>query len=310
MLLWIVIAWAGSMPCTGKLFNPVTDIDGSCLFPLTVGKNKVVSSHLPDTPNPDKAFCTCPGNPTPKIGVPFSYWEPIGLVDITRSPYCMVNLGDIKIGNSSKQGTISLNTATNTSSFFHVHWVQYPVMKALGLFPSSCREEGNMKILYMSELDPTWNDSALALQLFPETASLSSVEAQKACAADALAANTGLPNDQLFWCAGSQGTLLPLTGHVGAHIGGVQASVLLLERLILKLHRMGLLEDSSPDHLCNTKQYPMLPKSRYRYQMVYPKKTECQPFSRSTMTWGAGLESPSSMENYGYVVWRKRNCCI
>jgi len=45
--------------------------------------------------------------------------------------------------------------------------------------------------------------------------------------AHSIAASAHLPLDALFWCAGSQGSMYPLTGHVQEHVGGVQASTLL-----------------------------------------------------------------------------------
>jgi conjugal transfer pilus assembly protein TraU len=61
--------------------------------------------------------------------------------------------------------------------------------------------------------------------------------AQISCAADCAAASAGLPLDSLFWCGGCQGSLYPFTGTVANHSGGVQASLLLSERMIAKLHR-------------------------------------------------------------------------
>ena len=132
-------------------------------------------------------------------------------------------------------------------------------------------------------------------------------------------ASVGLPVDSLFWCAGAQGTMYPVTGNVAEHIGGVQASVLLSERLLFKLHRLGLVQDSnsSPDGLCSEHYTFPLPKSRYHYQMTYPvattKSLGCQPFGRSTIPWegvySAAQETPTSTDNYGYLIWKKRNCC-
>ena len=108
-----------------------------------------------------------------------------------------------------------------------------------------------------------------------------------------ISASTWLPNDELFWCAGAQGTMYPLTGSVGEYIGGVQGTVLLSERLIYKLHRLGLMADSSIGDLCSAHTTMTLPKSRYRYQMINPIPTVtpngCQPFGRTTMLWGVGL---------------------
>ena len=127
---------------------------------------------------------------------------------------------------------------------------------------------------------------------------------------------TGLPLDSLFWCAGAHGGMYPLNGHVQEHVGGVQATTLLTERMAYKMHRDMLLTDSigsdSPA-LCFNTRYSVIPKTRYRYQMVNPVPTTgsggCSPFGKTTVTWEAGHEIPFKGEDFGYVVWRKRNCC-
>jgi conjugal transfer pilus assembly protein TraU len=47
--------------------------------------------------------------------------------------------------------------------------------------------------------------------------------------------------------------------------------------------------------------------------MVHPVPTSqphgCHPFGRSTAIWGAAHEYPVQGEDFGYLVWRKRNCC-
>src|SRR3546814_15425780 len=75
----------------------------------------------------------------------------------------------------------------------------------------------------------------------PEAALFGNPIAQAACAADCVLASAGFANDLLFWCGGCQGSIYPFSGSVAAHVGGVQASLLLTERMIAKLHREGLL---------------------------------------------------------------------
>lgn len=313
--LWLtcISSSAALTPCSGRIINPATDICWDCLFPMTIGSSTVISGNNPDTSNPGSPVCMCPGDPLPQFGTSLGYWEPMALFDVTRSPFCLVNLGGIAIGGSSHDGAVAVDDPNQNTSFFHVHWYNYPIMQMLGWFTSECREGGSFTLNYMSELDPTWGDDTLALTLFPEASNFANLASQLMCAEDATAANVGLPDDSLFWCAGAQGSMYPVTGHVGEHIGGVQASVLLSERLMFKLHRTWQIKDSSASNLCEENIQPILPKSRYRYQMVYPKATTssngCQPFGRSTMIWGTTLESPTSLENYGYLLWKKRNCC-
>ena len=79
--------------CKAHFVNPIKDICWNCLFPLTIGKSEVVKSGYPDTKNPGNPFCSCPAIVAGRLGITIGYWEPAALVDVTRKPYCMVNLG-------------------------------------------------------------------------------------------------------------------------------------------------------------------------------------------------------------------------
>ena len=79
--------------CKAHFVNPIKDICWNCLFPLTIGKSAIVKSGYPDTKNPNNPTCSCPSVVASRFGVTIGYWEPAALVDVTRKPYCMVNLG-------------------------------------------------------------------------------------------------------------------------------------------------------------------------------------------------------------------------
>lgn len=310
----IITVFAAITPCTGRLINPATDICWDCLLPITIGSTPVMTGVNPDTVNPPNTICTCGSFPFPEVGISVGYWEPMELIDVTRSPYCLVNLGGIPLMESPNDGSVSVDDPNVNTGFFYVHAYHFPIMQMLGVQSPRCADSGVPTLTYLSELDPTWEDETLALVLFPETLLFDNLPMQAACSVDALSASTWLPNDELFWCAGAQGTMYPLTGSVGEYIGGVQGTVLLSERLIYKLHRLGLMADSSIGDLCSAHTTMTLPKSRYRYQMINPIPTVmpsgCQPFGRTTMLWGSLLEPPISTENYGYLIFRKRNCCM
>ncbi|HNB47606.1 MAG TPA: TraU family protein, partial [Burkholderiaceae bacterium] len=36
----------------------------------------------------------------------------------------------------------------------------------------------------------------------------------------------------------------------------------------------------------------------------------CQPFGRTTVLWGAGKEYPVRGEDFAFMLFRKRNCCV
>lgn len=311
-------AWAADSTCHGKFPDPISDICWSCAFPLTVGSVTVQSMDQEDTANTTSAVCAC-SNP-PKAGLSTGFWEPVRQVDVTRVPWCMVSLGGLKMdpGFDAPEGAIGSHDDTTRHSFYQVHWYTNPLMYWLEvLLDNSCLERGQFDLAYATEIDPLWNDDELSLIVNPDAVLFANPVAQASCAADCVAATAGFPLSSLFWCGGCQGSLYPLNGHVQAHIGGVQASSLLVERMTAKMHREGLIWGAWGDAgLCGYYPLPLLDKSYYKYQMTYPvAQTEkingkcCQPFGRSTIVWGAGKEFPYVGEDFSYLVYRKRNCC-
>lgn len=309
--------WAGST-CHGNFVNPITDVCWSCLFPITIGSSQVMSGNQSDTPNPSLPICAC-GSPVIHPGISTGFWEPIALTDVTRTPYCMVNLGGLQLpmGTLLEQGDAESAQSNDNSSFYYVHWYKYPLLYWLNIITDGlCLETGDLDIAYLTELDPTWNDDELGFLQNPEAFLFGNFIAQGACAADSVAASISHPLDALFWCAGSQGSFYPMNGHVQEHVGGVQASLLVTERMAYKLHRDQLLTDSVGENspaLCYNPRLPIIPKSRYRYQMVNPVPTVgangCHPFGATTSIWEAGHEIPFTGEDFGYLIFRKRNCC-
>jgi conjugal transfer pilus assembly protein TraU len=58
-------------------------------------------------------------------------------------------------------------------------------------------------------------------------------------------------------------------------------------------------------------------KAAYKTQLTHPipatsKETGkcCQPFGRQTVTWSAGKEYPVRGEDFSFILFRKRNCCV
>ncbi len=303
---------SNAAPCKGHFVNPLTDICWSCLFPLSIGGTSVVHSSLPDTPNASSPIGLCHG----RIGLNIGFWEPFAIADVTDTPYCMVNLGGMKLNLGIKQaqgGRKDLGTG-QLRGFYQVHWYKYPLLSWLNLITSlGCREGGDFDIAYLTELDPTWNDSEMSFVLSPESVLFGNPLAGAACAADSIKSTFNQGSiDSLFWCAGSQGSHYPLSGHVNAPISPVQTALLLTERLNYKLHRERFIADSSPQTgaICEAHHFPVTPKSRYRYEMVnqIADGKHCYPSGASTLSWEAGKIKAHTPSQYGFLVWRKRNC--
>lgn len=302
--------------CKAHFVNPFTDICWNCLFPITIGQSAVVKSQYPDTKNPESPACACPMQVLGRLGITVGYWEPTALVDVTRKPYCMVNLGlSLNIKNQGLGGSQMPDT-DGRGAFYYVHWYKYPVIYWLQLITSlGCLEREDFDVLYLSELDATWNDSEFSFVTNPEATLFTSPPVREACAADATASLTGTAIDKLFWCQGAQGSTYPLTGFVANQASPLSAATLLVERTDFKLHRLSAIRDSvgkdSPA-LCQTYASAIMPKSRYRYQLVntLPDAAHCHPFGQSVVTWEAGHTYPSDGDNFGFLVWKKRNCCF
>jgi len=316
MLLASMQNVSAALDCQGKFPNLATDICWSCAFPIRLGGVPLSVFGQEDTPSPGGApTCVCGVNP----GLKVSFWEPIRHVDVVRKPFCMTALGgiDMNPGFDAPHGTQTKLDHSGTSSFYQAHWYVDPIFVLLQVIVDSpCLEQNVFDVAYMTELDPLWNDDELTSILNPDSFLFGNLIARLACAADCVASTAGFPLNTLFWCAGCQGSMYPLNGHVASHIGGVQASSLIVSRLIAKMHREGLMWAASGDSgMCGYYPQLLMDKTGYKFQMHFPVAQNkidgkcCQPLGRTSILWGAGKEIPGVGEDFAYMIFRKRDCC-
>ncbi|ABE04511.1 MULTISPECIES: conjugal transfer pilus assembly protein TraU [Rickettsia] len=319
LIMFIIIILLGnysyaSIGCVGRFVNPITDICWKCLFPITIGGVKVVPSPMADTNNPRQIICFCPkaGIPMPIPGIPIGFWEPVRLVDVTKSPMCMVSLGGINLGTSMQKG---VKDDIEGSSFYHVHWYIYPVIYWLEiLLDFACLEMSQVDVAYLTEFDLLWGDDAKSAILNPESLLFGNIAAQSACIADCMSSSSGsLSNDGMFWCSGCQGSLYPFTGTTSSYNGGVGTSALIVAKFMAKLHRELLLWGyMGREGLCGKYPMPIIKKCQYRLQMTYPitEIHSCKKIGETETTWQGAREFPVKGEDFGYLIWRKRSCCL
>jgi conjugal transfer pilus assembly protein TraU len=110
--------------------------------------------------------------------------------------------------------------------------------------------------------------------------------------------------------------MYPITGKVLTHYTSIQSSLLAAERMLYKLHRELFLPiTSGPEAICAPTASAMIKKSQYRFQISVPvaatdPMTGCNPLGRSTVFWESFREIPVEGEDFNYLLWRKRNCCV
>lgn len=309
--------------CEGSFPNIINDICWSCVGPIKVGGATVSDIGGQDDNSSVSGFgCFCQNGANVKLGVKVSFWEPARIAEVVKTPYCFPTLAgtNIDLGINAPGHYRDPEGRDGTkASFYQVHWYVNPLMYlAEFLLDDGCLDKQGFDLAYMTELDPLWADSESTFILNPDASLFTSLVAKAACAADCVAASVGFTINSLFWCAGCQGSMYPLTGWVGSHISGIQASSLLTQRMTNKLHREALMWSASgSDSLCGYTIEPIMDKTKYKMQMIAPVAATgkvfgkcCNPYGRTTVHWQSGKEIPyRGGENFAYQVFRKRDCC-
>ncbi|KJV54279.1 traU family protein [Orientia tsutsugamushi str. Gilliam] len=225
---------------------------------------------------------------------------------------CMVSLGGLSFGSATQKG---MKDEAEGNAFYHIHWYVYSMIYWLEiLLDFICLEMAAVDIAYLTEFDPLWSDDAKSAILNPETLLFQNVAAYQACIADCMSCSAGLlASDYAFWCAGCQGMLYPFTGTAAAHNGGVGTSVLMVSKFMARMHRQLMLWGYyGYKGLCGKYPMPIMKKSQYRLQMTYPipETKSCKSIGQTEAIWQAGREFPVNGEDFGYLIWRKRDCCL
>lgn len=301
-----------------RLLSPqlLTNICWSCMLPLRIAKITVGATLASDAPPEavDQAFCSCRGEKEgPWVGYTLGFWQPLRLIELVRTPGCLTSLNGarVNLGNSSQLGTLGNGSAgLDNLAFYHYHYYSFPLLQIIGLFSKDiCASNDfvSMDMLYASELDPTWSYPEISSLTFPETEIFASDTAILACAADTIK-NLGQGTSAgMFWCAGSWGTVYPVTGFTGGVGSSARVTSLLATRALAASHRRGFeRQTAGSDALCSlNRQFTFVPQ-QYRMSMLYPMPQNSKhPIGKSTFTWGEASNATDAI----YLVWRWRDCC-
>lgn len=303
---------------SGKL---ITDVCWECTFPIRVAGVRISPS---GGFRPDDAvsspICICKDNlGVPEIGVTTSFWEPARLVEFQTTPGCSSVLNGVRLGLGFDKAHIGSHGDgvhdQSDMTFVHYHYYAFPLLIMLDVFVGRyCGAGGYMDLdlMYLSELDPTWNNDELAFFTNPEAAMVGNPTATLACIPDAISASGGYPIKELFWCAGSWGTMYPLSGNVTGGNGIIRDSSLLTAKVLGALHRRGLAWGTvGKDAMCNGEIKIVLPKQQYKFTMMHPvaQTKKAHVIGESTLKWGGGKVIPHVGEDPIYLIWRYNDCC-
>lgn len=302
----------------------ITDICWSCVMPIKVAGTAISGSQNKDTVPMDASknpFCMCYDNlGMPKPGIVTSFWQPSHVFEFQRSPGCMSALNGVQLPfNKIFRGTTGWDNAQERrgrdQGFRHYHMYAFPVMLMLDIFvPKSCNPGGyaDFDVMFLSEVDPTWNNDDLAFFAHFENALVANPIAVTACIPDAISSNLEHPMNTLWWCAGSWGGMYPLSGNTAGLDGVLAESSLMNARALAALHRRGFLHSTvGEDNQCEGQIAPRLPKSQYRFSMFHPvpETDDNHAFGEAPIIWGTGRTIPAKGEDPVYILWRWLDCC-
>ncbi len=322
--LSITLTQAGNGCGTTNSINPITDICWRCIFPIFIGSTSLSTLDQVDSGRANgypSVICLCPKDEQPyfRIGIGITFWEPARIAEAVREPWCSPVLGGSSLGEASSSvvdqgGNRTTKEKAESVSFYHVHWFVYPVMYWFNMMVNQqCVYSEQFDVAFMTELDPMWNNDEMSFLLNPEAVLFDNLAAQAVCAVDCLAASAGYPLDMLFWCLGCQVALHPLTGTVKPHEGGLASSTTAVKRMHAILHRTTQAQNvSTPSAMCAPEVAPIMQKSWYKTQLLRPVPitSEAHPYGMSTNLWHSGKEFPVQGEDFAYMIWRRRVCCV
>lgn len=269
-------------------------------------------------------ICTMPPPIFLRIGLKFSMWEPAHIIETVKHPWCSptvglqlpININKKDIGTSQTKSPIHAGKATSATAQSHL--IAYPLWVILGLFLDiACFQYAkSFDYLYVTEIDPLYQNDMWATLLGPEAYLVANPLAQFACVADSVKANINRPIDPLFWCVGSwSSSVYPMSKNQQSPGDYVVANAALSARLIAKLHREMLLWGTTGtptvSGTCQRYPMPMWMKKQYNMYTLYPvSMSKRQVIGRTGLRWSFAKNPAWKGDDFVWMVYNKRDCCL
>jgi conjugal transfer pilus assembly protein TraU len=301
----------------------IEDICWSCIFPMVIAGLPVgrTDGDIPTgAAEPSPPFlCVCEdNNGVPQIGTPMQFWEIARIIELVRTPYCSPVMDGIRLQMTDSRlfaGLHEKGDGDEDKIFYNYHYYAFPLIVILEMLVNAdCNSDGFMDfdLMYISEVDPTWNDDELAFFTNPEVVLFANPFAQAACLPDAGAGMVGESIESFYWCAGTWGGMYPFTGNIIPNASKPRATSLAAVKAIAALHRRGLAWRTMGDEaMCRSQIFPTIPKPQYRLSMFFPipESEDNHAIGETPFTWGEWRNVPG-FEDYVYIVWRWKDCCL
>jgi conjugal transfer pilus assembly protein TraU len=292
------------------------------MFPLKMmGASIAGDTQPPSGANPAIA-CSCQlsTEAMPSVGISAGFWNPTRVIEITRNPYCTPTLGGKKLADSYQLfgGALTQNNDTSDGQFRNYHMLAFPLMQMLSMLAdNSCNPEGyvDLDIVDMTEFNPMWNDPELSFFVNPFGAMFAELENMAAGAASCAATAAGIDDDWNFWSAGCLGNIYPADGKLTSEKSQARDTSLYAVRGLTLDHMTGRSRRTwGADAVCKAQLSPILPKSGYRIQRLFPvaesSKPCCHRLGASTFSWGGEYRNLPGVSDYVYMLWKYTDCCV
>lgn len=298
----------------------ITQVCWTC---FTEGFSLMGMGKKPEGASNSNPVCLCRDD----LGVPYpgsklSYYAPMRLIETIKLPYCSPILAGITLQDDIT--AMGMSDAKESSAFWHSHYFAFPLMEMLEVLYVNCHQDGyvDLDLMFLSEIDPAWNNDIYALLLAPESIVFANPLGQIWCASDCSLASVDKTPADTFGCAGCDGNLYPFSGRISGQADNVAQSSLIAQRMIASLHRKGISRKTiGEEALCRPSYAPFTPRSQYKFSMVYPRAEAeaegagdscCHPMGQTTFTWSvaAGGRMRPGMEDAVYMLWQFKECCL
>ena len=283
--------------------------------PLPLGNNDVV----PNGAVKNQPSCYCAGNSKtgelPRLGIPIGYWQPSLLIEVVPHPYCMPALGGVYPGGTGSGLMFSGGIGGHDSdlpkdgeqqaNFWNVHEWSFPLVSMLNMLnvPNCGTGYNGMNLMNMSEVQPQWNDDLTAELLWPESSVLAGPVGTFGAVGECLKELPpgSQPINDMYWTAGCWGLLFPPDGNTTSDPDPIQDSNLEAARFLSTEYRLGFgVQTMGSASMCGPKYAQIMPKTQFRYQLVYPNDETTSVANKSSGAAPAPLPASSPQTSMPY----------